>query len=308
MKKFFLKILILFTGLLLLAYAGDWVISANLRKSETAALANWNVAYAGGLQSDAIIVGSSRARVQYNPQILDSILGINSYNLGIDGSHINRQILLYNTYRRYNAKPKYIIQNIDFATLYFTFGYQKEQFYPYFFDDSLRTIAAEWEKYNKATVYVPLIRYTSFRNLILEGLGINKPKQEQRFKGYTAYNWKWDGIAYLQKDTINYGKDTIALRMFDDYLQRAQQEGIRIIFVYAPVYCGATKKIIDIEGMYAMYRGFAEKYNIPILDYNNDTLCCDTAYFYNACHLNQTGAEIFSAKLARDIEQLGIIE
>jgi lysophospholipase L1-like esterase len=78
--------------------------------------------------------------------------------------------------------------------------------------------------------------------------------------------------------------------------------------VYAPLYIDATEKIINIEGMYQMYDSIARKYNIPILDYNYDPISYDTIYFYNATHLNKKGAELFSVKLAHDIDTLGILK
>ena len=60
--------------------------------------------------------------------------------------------------------------------------------------------------------------------------------------------------------------------------------------------------------MYEMYDTIATRFNIPILDYNDIPLCYDTAYFYNGTHLNRTGAEIFTTKLAQDLESLLQVE
>ena len=51
-----------------------------------------------------------------------------------------------------------------------------------------------------------------------------------------------------------------------------------------------------------MYRDISTKYSIEFYDYSNDSLCFDKKYFYNASHLNNTGAEIFSKTLARDLK------
>ncbi len=57
------------------------------------------------------------------------------------------------------------------------------------------------------------------------------------------------------------------------------------------------------EGM-QIYHSFSKKYDIPFLDYSDDTsLTYDTAYFYNAMHLNKKGAELFTLKLANDIKE-----
>ena len=81
-----------------------------------------------------------------------------------------------------------------------------------------------------------------------------------------------------------------------------------MVFVYAPVYFGAREKMVNEVEMFAMYDSIAKKFDIPILDYNDISLCYDTAYFYNATHLNRVGAELFTTKLAHDIDSLEILK
>ncbi|MDR0940745.1 MAG: hypothetical protein LBM68_00805 [Bacteroidales bacterium] len=309
MKKFLLHILVFGTIVIVLAFVVDFFISNNLRKPTGAKMmSNWNAIYSGDIQSDVIIMGNSRAWVQYSPQILDSILEVYSWNLGIDGSCINRQIIAYDTYRRFNPKPKYIIQNIDFSTLGITSGFQKEQFLPYFFDDSLRTAVSEYEDFNFFGNYFPLWRYIGYRDFIRVGLQMTDFNDGCNvFKGYQGVIREWNGAILAEQTEINYSQDSAMLVKFDNYLASAYSQNIKVIFVYAPVYIEATKKIKNIEGMYAMYDSIAQKYDIPILDYNYDAISYDTTYFYNATHLNKKGAELFSTKLAHDIDSLGIL-
>ena len=308
MKKFILQIIIFGIGLLGAALGADYTISKNLRKPTTSQmLSNWNNIYSGKIQSDVVIMGSSRAWVQYSPHILDSILGINSYNLGIDGSPINRQIIVYDTYRRFNPKPKWIIQDIDFGTINKRNGYRREQFFPYFFDDSLKKAITEYEKYNLLETCFPIYRYAGYNELVKIGLGLIKFGETDLVKGYSGKNKEWDGKKFKEQKEIFYAQDSAMLSLFDKYLARAYSENIKVIFVYAPMYIGATEKVINIEGMYQMYDSIAQKYDIPILDYNYNPISYDTAYFYNAMHLNKKGSELFSIKLAHDIDSLGII-
>ena len=307
MKKF-IRILVIFgTGLLGLAFATDYVITKRLQKSTTRMLVGWNDIFSGNMHSDVLIMGNSRAWVQYSPLILDSILGVNSYNFGVDGSHINRQILRYDTYRRLNEKPKAIIQNIDFSTVGIFFGYEREQFFPYFFDDSLKKASSNYEKFSILERYFPVYRYIGHKHLIQEGIRL-VGDEAVLTKGYYGIDQPWNGTYLNELTEINYLQDTLALSLFDKYLAKACSENIRVIFVYAPMYIGATRKIINVEGMYQMYDSIARKYNIPILDYNYAPMSYDTACFYNSTHLNRKSAELFSVKLAHDIDSLGILK
>ena len=84
MKKFLYKIL-LFTFLVLVcAFGLDFFLSYRLRQNKNRMYAAWNQVYNDSISYDLVINGSSRAWTQYNPVIIDSILGVNSFNLGID--------------------------------------------------------------------------------------------------------------------------------------------------------------------------------------------------------------------------------
>ena len=304
MKKFLVILVIFGTGLLGLAFVADFVITKRLQKSTTRMLVVWNDIYSGNLQHDVLIMGNSRAWTQYSPQILDSILGVNSYNIGIDGSHFNRQILRYDTYRRFNAKPKAIIQNVDFATLGVTTGLEREQFFPYFFDDTLKTESSKYEKYNIFEKYLPAYRYIGHKHMIHEGIRLVGDKAGLK-KGYYGVDKPWDGTFFHEIIEFEHAQNSNTMSLFDQYLAKAYSENIRVIFVFAPMYVGATKKLKNVEGMFLMFDSIAQKYNIPILNYNDDPVSYDTLCFYNATHLNRKNAEHFSIKLAHDIDSLG---
>jgi len=307
MRKFIIKVLLLAAVCFASMFAVEHVITRNLRKLKSLMFAVWNDIYSGTMRHNVIIVGNSRALAQYNPEVIDAVLGCDSYNMGIGGHRINRQIIRYDAYRRHNTKPKAIIQNIDFTTLGLTVGFQKEHYFPYFDDKELVDAVSEYEKFGFAEKHLPLARYMGQKYLILEGFGINRP-QAVLSKGHAGRDWPWDGTELAKIKTLHFATDQKSLRAFTNYLEKAVSEDIRVIFVYAPIYYGATEKFPDIADMYELYGEMARKYKIPVLDYMHDPLCYSTNYFYNAMHLNKTGADLFSAKLADDIKTLGLLD
>ena len=309
MKNFLVRLLIYFVLVFATLIPTDKIISDRLRHSDDRIFKSWNDIYFNKLDNDVIINGSSRAWVQYDPAILDSILNTDSYNLGIDGSEINRQIIKYKTYCRVqNHSPKLLIQNIDFSTIGNTFGYEREQFFPYFhYDEILIEEIDKYENFNWFEKYIPFYRYFGCNYLIRNPFAIFN-SENILYKGFHGYDKVWDGIEYHKQKNINYGQDSESLKLFIDFISDVQSNGTKIIFVYAPLYIGATNKIANIEGMYEMFDTIARKYDIPILDYNYNPISYDTAYFYNAMHLNKMGSELFSIKLAHDIDSLGILK
>ena len=171
MKKFLYKTLLFTCFITFCSYGLDMFMSWRLRTNENRIYAAWNQVYNSDLDYDLVVNGSSRAWTQYSPLILDSILGINSFNLGIDGSAINRQIIKYRKYRDLHGAPLYLIQNIDLGTMGYTNGYEREQFFPYFFYD--KDLILEYDQYENFSFmekYCPCYRYLGYKDVLLEAL------------------------------------------------------------------------------------------------------------------------------------------
>jgi hypothetical protein len=308
MKKFLYKIIVFTFVITLCAYGLDCFISYRLRTNENRIYAAWNQVYNSDIDYDLVINGNSRAMVQYDPMILDSILGINSFNLGIDGSAINRQIIKYRKYRDLHGAPTYLIQNIDFGTMDYTYGYEREQFFSYFFYD--RALIKDFDQYEKFSFlekYCPCYRYLGYKEVLLEALFHDNTGHHVEYltKGYLGRWDKWEGSALANLDSVVCSCDTTSIHLFMDFLEEITAEGTKVMFVYAPVYHVAREKMTNEQQMFDMYDSIASRFDIPILDYNDIPMCYDTAYFYNATHLNKTGAELFTTKLAHDIDSIG---
>ena len=300
MRKFILKILAFSLPLFSCLLIADYILAEEIKQSNERMIESWYDLMHSKIDADIVVMGSSRAWVQINPLILDSVLGVKTYNLGIDGSSANRQIHKYNLYRKYNRKPQIILQNIDIWAMGNGTGYEREQLFPYFWDRNVRKEFFDSEPYTVWEKYLPMFRFRDFRPLEKE------PKC--LIKGYQGQDKHWDGTKFEKiKEIAFYANDTTA-KMFDDYLAQAKADGIKVILFYAPQYIGATKKTTNQKFMHEWYQQIANKYNYPILDYTYMHICYDTTYFYNAMHLNRKGAEIFSDSLANDLKRLKVTE
>lgn len=311
MKKFLYEILLFTLLIFICACCLDFFLSYRLRQNQNRMYVAWNQMYNDSTCYDLVINGSSRAWTQYDPLILDSILTSNSFNLGIDGSAINRQIIKYRKYCQLHGDPECLIQNIDLGTMAATYGYEREQFFPYFFyDGDLINQYAEYEKFSFAEKYIPCYRYLGYKTVLLEALFHDNEKHyfEYLYKGYHGRNENWDGSVLANLDSITCACDTNMVNTFIGFLEVLKSTGTKVIFVYAPIYYVAREKMVNEQQMFEMYDSIANKYDIPILDYNDIPMCYDTTCFYNATHLNRTGAELFTTKLAHDIDSLGLLK
>ena len=307
MKRFLIKLGITVLALFAAACGLDFIITYNLRHSDARMFDTYNAITDGRMQDvNVLIMGSSRGQVQYSPRVIDSITGLNSYNISVDGRCIDAEVTMYHCYRMHHPAPKVIIQNIDWGTLLMSNGYEREQYLPYLRNKSLYSEIGGREGFSWADRLLPLWRYAGYHEVMKEGLGLSaKMARPAMDKGYVAREESWDGTAFRQIDTLGFSVNCDAVDIFDNYLAWCKKEGVLVVMVYAPFYIGATRKMgPGVEAMFACYRSFADKYGYPILNYTYDKLSYDTLNFYNASHMNRRGAERFSVKLAHDLDSL----
>ena len=310
MKKYLLNTLLFAIVCVVFAFGLDTILSSRLCQNKNHRMFSyWNHIYNDTTNYDLVINGNSRALNQYDPMILDSMLGANSYNFGMGGSSINRQIIKYLKYCEMHIPPKCLIQNIDLFTMANTYGYQREQFFAYFFKD--RKLINEldlYENFSLAEKYFPCYRYLGYDIIIKEALLENQCHDSFSQKGYYELNENWDGVLLSERDSVVCSCDTNVVKIFLDFLNEVTLNGTKVIFVYAPIYHEVREKMVNEKKMYEMYDTIAQRFNIPILDYNDISMCYDTTYFYNGTHLNKLGAEVFTTKLAHDIDSLGLLK
>ena len=309
MKKFLLHFLLFSCILYALAWCIDTCVSRKMASLSSSPFANWNDIYRQQLNSDVLIMGSSRAYVQFNPRILDSILHVNSYNLGCNGRPVDAQLVKYRIYRqKQHTKPRLIIYELYPGSMDTSNRYEKIQFLPHLRDPRLWAATHTMEQFSLADGFIPCWRFLNYKKdilAILNGKSYFCQPENTLYKGFLDYDKSWDGSALAKIDTIYYQKDPQIIKQFEQFLDECERDSIRVVFVMAPYYIGATRKMHDAEGMRRMFHQLAAPHDIPVLDYTHDILCYDTAYFYNATHLNRTGATMFTTQLAHDIDSLG---
>lgn len=314
MKRFLFRFCIWISIAFVFAVAVDFMITTGLKKSDIRKYSTWNDIYKGGLDADLVVIGSSQAWCGYSTYILDTVLNLNSYNLGFDGHPIDYQILRYSTYRRFNSKPKVILINTVFwSTLGITAAeqYEREQFFPYITDDTLISLVKDVKKITWFDRHLPLYRYFGYRedfeNGISSFLGETQFYYGGMHKGFKSKNESWDQGPILSKDTlITQTVKEEAVSILDSFTKESCQKGIKVVFVKSPIYYPLTTKFTNVSEIDSVYESISQKYGVPILDYSHSTITMDSSYFVNPTHLNTKGAEAFTFKLCHDLDSIGI--
>ena len=318
MKKFIRAVLLFFVPILLLSYPIDTFISNNLKKSDSlyGEYEVWSDIYNSKINADILIYGSSRAWVNISPKILEDSLQLNFYNLGMDGHNFWLQYLRHIEYLKHNNNPKHIILAVDFNSLHKRDSlYLHKQFLPYMlWNKNIKEYTKSYEGFNYFDYNIPLIRYTGNSSILKNAINIgfeNKKNTPYRTNGYKGIKKNWSNDLENAKSKMKNYKiqiDTESVTLFNRFLQECKSNNIVVSLVYTPEYIDGQKFIENKNEILDIYKNYAKKYELLYLDYSEDSICLNKNYFYNATHLNKTGSEIFTKKLANDLLSQKLID
>lgn len=306
----FLKSIILFSFLvIILAGLIDIAFSKELRKSCKFAgeYEVWNDIYGGNLDNDIAIYGSSRAWTHFNPMIIERETEKTVYNFGIDGHNFWLQYLRHLEYLKYNKQPEYIVLSIDVFSLQKRedlFNYN--QFLPYMlWNKDIYKYTLSYKGFRHLDHFIPLVRYYGKKRAkeIILNSNSKDCTEPTRQKGFRGQKMSWSSDFEKAQKKSNFYKakmDNASIALFERFIDECQNMGVKLILVYSPEYIEGQKYMINREEIINIFKDKSKKYSIPFLDYSKDTICMDKQFFFNATHLNEKGAELFTKKFVKD--------
>lgn len=311
MKKFIVRFLIWFMILFLASILVDWMVSSGLRKTDIRRYAVWNDIYGGEINADLVVLGNSQAWGSYNTFIMDSMLGLNTYNLGIDGHTLRYQLIRYETYRRFNPQPKVILLNVCFFGTFSIMAdeaYDREQFFPYIDDETLISQVSEAKHITWLDRHLPLYRYFGYREDVENGVsafwGSSDFQDGGMHKGFRGNDNSWSSKGIPEKVC-----DSIDVKLVDElerFAENCDRERIKLVFVKYPMCYPILEHVGNLRESDSIFEAVAGRYNMPILDFYHSDISRDSTNYYNYSHLNSKGAELFTIGLCRKLDSIGI--
>lgn len=316
MRQFIIKSLKFGFVVLVVSVLLDLMISFGLRKTECYRFQMFSDIIKGDMNCDLLYMGNSRGFSHFNPRVIDSICGVNSYSLGLGGYPINAQIAAYHCYKTHNGTPKMIVQQVDFVTLNLMndirHQHDSERFFPTVYDKCMRKELKSLG-YGFMELHCPLYRYFGYQKVIKDGLleflGVRHYVDRPAYKGFSPEKGKWDGTNVAAMDSIDGALDNNAIKLFEDYLAECKNDGVYVLLVNSPVYAPTTKKVTNMEEVNDYFENAAQRFGFKYLNYTRDyELCDDTANFCVSVHLNPEATDKFSTDFAHDLDSLGILQ
>lgn len=276
----------------------------------------WNQIVSGDINAEVIILGSSRGKVSYDPEVFTKGLQLETFNLSFDAAPHNLQIDKFNTYLSYNKKPKILIQNIDLA--HFSTLKQipfREQILPVSEVPEVREIIKKYEPeydywksqgtmkyaydvrlFKRAFLYAvdnfdnpPSLDYNGF-------YPVEKPFQ------IDSYNLARIEASHIEKPNF-IKEEGIATTL--SFIKNQLDANIQVVLVWLPeserrwrLTERATHRVKNLVSEFC-----TENSNIAFIDLQKINLD-EKNHFYDTFHLNKKGSYIVSSMIVDTINNL----
>ena len=306
LKYFFITLLSSFFALVLVdIYYSNQLKNMALFSGE---VQEWNQIKEGKTKAELAVFGSSRAFIQINPKILEEETKLNSYNFGLNGSKFKMQFYRFNIYLKHNPKPKVVVWNLDtFSFSHIDEVFQPNQYVPFMlWNRDLYKALDEYKSTNVWDFILPLYRY---RDQVYWKDQISRSKKEKlgkdglfRKEGFMSYDRKWD-VNWAKMKKKNSDFDFNDYPLLEELIKRCKKENIKLVFTIAPEFYKGQDYMLNRDEVINRYKTTLQKYNLPLLDYSEDTISYQQKYFYNTTHMNNKGADVFTKELSQDLQE-----
>jgi len=295
MKRFLLKIGLLLTLFVIFDICFGYVMKNAQNQIKGGTVKKMDYIF-NQMNSEIVIMGSSRALNDYNPSIITEITGLSCYNCGYDGNGI---IMSYGLWKEFSKRyiPKVIIYDLypgyDLLPMEdnHRFIYALKPFYEKSADiDSIFWIVDKRERFK---MLLSSYKYNTKFLGILAGRfqSDNSPNGFDPEFGIINNGNKdriiFDGMSPIYDDTRYY-----YLKKFIDECSR---ENVRLIFTVSPFYSKMNQEVL------APFLEECSDKKIPVWNYSK-ALCGIDSLFNDNIHLNSVGAEVFSKNIAHKLK------
>lgn len=251
------------------------------------------------LESDVVVVGSSRAAHHYvSTKIADS-LAMTTYNVGLDGCfYLDNCFMMHSILNRYS--PKMVFLEIDGGALFDDTRNPLEGLYHYYgkADYAKNIIDHEEGKITGVKLMSSLYRHNanSFKTISYGIKGL-RSKVKDPLLGYNPIPFKNKLTELrLENNSNNEPQGVLSewkIAMLDDLLALAKEKNVALILISSPVFkaCPNNHRNISQDKIAEL----ANRYNFEYWDYSANALFLDHPEWFNdAAHLNERGADCFT--------------
>jgi hypothetical protein len=311
------RLVCFFAFLAAVAFGLNALITFGLRRVKTGQYGVSNRIMRGQINAQIVVSGSSRALSGFDPRVIEATTGLSAYNIGRNGSQTDMQLAGLRAYLEHNRKPEIVIQSLDSFSFEATREvYNPAQYVPYLYDEELWRPLRQINPGIWKSRYIPLYGYVVDDMSMSWILGLRAlsgwSPHEDFFLGFNPRSLKWTdefkSFRAANPNGVNWPIDPEGRESLEEIVRLCQERGIQLIFVYPPEYSEMQGLTMNRNEVFDDFRELSAKYSVPLWDYSDWRYAGDTEYFQNSQHVNEDGAEVFSADLANRLREYLVIK
>jgi len=253
-------------------------------------------------RAELLVLGSSRASHHYIPDVFEKELHLTCYNGGRDGAPVFYEYaLLKSALKRYT--PKAVILDLawgDFEKTQISYD-RLSILLPYYKQHpEIRSIVEMKGPFEKFKLLSRIYPYNSLAIGIFTNQTDYNVKKNLENKGYVSLANKMDTVDQKYKTPpLTYQIDKEKVVVFESFIKDCIHAGTKLFIIASPYYYETEGEDISVT----IGKKIAAKYNVPFLNFRNDTNYIKKTYLFNEpVHLNDAGARKFSSALCQYIQ------
>lgn len=286
-----------------------WLINKGLVKSGVDFYGKINAAGDSTSQVNLLLVGSSRVLVQLDPQIIDAVTGLRSYNYGFNASTIKTCFNTIQYALHYQKTAKAIVLNIDFNMFSIDQDPYKDAYY-YPFENNVPGILMSntgnsslihKARFLDISLYDDFVKFAAIDGWLRPGRTV-----QGLYKGYYPHK-DLSNYEVLQTDSTYKGIAPFSepgIKILNDIINLCKQKKVHLILILAPYFKkdAPAKYYTNFNTIIDRVKTVAQQSNTPFYDYSSMAIANDKQFFYNVNHLNIKGAAVYSAAVADSVK------
>ncbi|MDB5199017.1 MAG: hypothetical protein JWO92_980 [Chitinophagaceae bacterium] len=284
----------------------SYIINKGLRRSPVDFYGKINYLLDTNTHINILLAGSSRILTNIDPDIIDSITHLNSYNAGLNAATIKTCYNLISTTLNNQPNLSYVILNIDYNMFKPQIDpYKDAYYYPYESAENIFVYTNNGSantmhkaKFLDVTAYDDYVKYAAIRGLLSRF-----KNSEKGFFPHIQPGFSIPDSGTLVSAVENYNEDGYYL--LKKLMKLCAEKHIKLMLVIAPYQKKYSPALFvkNYKTILEYVKILAIKYSASYFDYTNIALVTDTGYFYNSWHLNIKGARAYSIQVANDLKQ-----
>lgn len=255
------------------------------------------------VKTPVVIVGSSRASHHYDPVIISDSLGLDAYNVGLDGRSLNHNCCVINSILdRYS--PALIIWENGTDYLFNETNDPLEKLYPYYLKNAWvkETINEELSWTERVRLYSclcsSLYRYNPNVHRVVFQYLKSRSMPPDTLKGFMPLTPASN--AKLDLDTVPVTAHELSptkVRHLEALLRRVQERGVKMVMVDSPKYLIIPNRDNSSS---RLTRELCRKYGVMLIDNSQQPFFLKhKEYFKDDIHFNANGAKVYTEFFVR---------